>query len=378
MRNHAFLRAPAAALLAAAAAFTAASCSLVLGIGDPSLDPAGGSGGTGGSGTVTSSATTTSTVSSATSSGTGGAGGSEVTYPCTPTDPVCKQVKSDCLAVYDNAGKTSFALRLGQLDFIKPTAFKGPIEKAAFISSVTMNLPKCNLKGSGTFSWIVQLDTVAHTFQLGTSKPPVDPHDGYSFVNETITQNGQMYQIAPVSGAATVAADGSLMADTLDTILLPAYLNSQGTDALLIPLHKIRILADQTRLSPDRNCIGRYNAAGLKPSDGCTANLDEYIDAFIAGGRIDGYISLEEADKIIISSFGLNRSLCVLISGSAGIFGDGGSPNKCKRDQGKIKFNGDWCTNVGTPTFAHGPATGSCYDAALFDVRFAASGVELK
>lgn len=377
MRNHASLRAPAAALLAAAAALTAASCSLVLGIGEPSLDPAGGSGGTGGSGAVTSSATT-STVSSATSSGTGGSGGSEVTYPCSPTNPVCNQVKSDCLAVYDNKDKTSFALRVGQLNFIKPEAFKGTIEKAAFTTSVTMNLSKCNLKGSGTFSWLVQLDTAAHTFKLGTSKPPSDPHDGYSFVNETFTQNGQTYQIAPVGGAATVAADGSMLADTLETLLLPAYLNSQATDAILIPLHKVRIWDMATKISSDHNCIGRYNAAGLKPSDGCLPNIDEYIDAFIPGGRIDGFILLEEADKIIISSFGLNRSLCVLLSGSSGFFGDGGSPAKCKRDQGKIRFNGDWCTNLGTPTFEHGPATVECHDAAAFDVQFAASAVELK
>ena len=373
MRNQASLNAPAAALLAAAAALTAASCALVLGIGEPSLDPAGGSGsgGTGGSGAVTSSATT-STVSSATSSGTGGSGGSEVTYPCTPTNPVCKQVKSDCLAVYDNAGKTSFALRLGQLEFFKPGAFNGTIEKAAFSTSVTMNLPKCNLKGAGTFSWIVQFDTTAHTFQLGTSKPPADPHDGYSFVNETITQNGQTYQIAPVSGAATVAADGSILADTLETVILPAYLNSQATEVLLIPLHKVHMLDDQTKISSDHNCIGRYNAANLKPSQGCLPSIDDNINAFIAGGRINGFISLEEADKIIISSFGLNRSLCVLLSGSAGLYGDGGSPAKCKRVGTEIKFNGDWCssTNKG--------AEGLCYDAVSVDAGFAASAIELK
>lgn len=376
MRNHASLRAPAAALLAAAAALTAASCSLVLGIGEPSLDPTG-AGGAGGSATVTTAAVTTAGSTTA-SSGTGGSGGGEVTYPCSPTNPVCNQVKSDCLAVYDNKDKTSFGLRVGQLNFIKPEAFKGTIEKAAFTTSVTMNLPKCNLKGSGTFSWLVQLDTAAHTFKLGTSKPPSDPHDGYSFVNESFTQDGQTYQIAPVSGAATVAADGSVLADTLETLLLPAYLNSQATDALLIPLHKVRIWDTETKISSDHNCIGRYNAAGLKPSDGCLPNINEYIDAFIPGGRIDGYILLEEADKIIITSFGLNRSLCVLLSGSAGAFGDGGSPAKCKRDAGKIRFGGDWCTNIGPPTFAQGPATASCYDAVVFDVQFAASAVEIK
>ncbi|MEO5731804.1 MAG: hypothetical protein ABI134_08645 [Byssovorax sp.] len=369
MRNHASLRAPAAALLVAAAALTAASCSLVLGIGEPSLDPAGGSGGAGGSGTVTSSATP---VSSATSSGTGGSGGSEVTYPCTPTDPVCKQVKSDCLAVYDNKDKTSFALRIGQLDFYSPSAFNGNVEKAAFATSITMNLPKCNLKGSGTFSWLFHLDTAAHTFRIGTSKPVSDPHNGYSFVDEIITQNGQMYPIAPLGGTATVAADGAIVADTIESIILPAYLTSQATDALLIPLHKVHIVEAKTKISSDQNCIGRYNVANLKPSQGCLPSPDDNIDAFIIGGRFTGFISLEEADKVIITSFGLNRSLCVLLSGSSGLFGDGASPAKCKRVGTEIKFNGDWCssTNQG--------AAGLCYDAVSLDVGFAASAVELK
>lgn len=373
MRHHASLRPPATALLVAAAALSAASCSLVLGIGDPSLDPTG-SGGAGGSTTVTSAVTSTtgdpSTVTSSVSSGTGG---SEVTYPCSPTNPVCTQVKSDCLAVYDNKDKPSFALRLGQLDFFKPVAFTGNIEKAAFLSSVTMNLPKCNLKGSGTFSWIVQLNPAAGTFQIGAAKPPADPHNGYSFVDETITQGGKQFHIAPVSGKATVAADGSIQADTLESILLPVYVNAAATDLLLIPIHKVHILETDTKISADHNCIGRYNAAGLKEGDGCLPNVDENIDAFINGGKIDGYISLEEADSIIISSFGLNRSLCVLLSNSAGVFGDGGSPAKCKRDgAGKIKFNGDLCIATGAG------ADATCYDGVSFYAAFAASGVELK
>ena len=374
MRHHASLRAPVTGLLVAAAALTAASCSLVLGIGDPSLDPTG-SGGAGGGAAVTTSvsssvASTTSATSTASASSTGTG---EVTYPCSPTNPVCNQVKSDCLAVYDNKGKSSFALRVGQLDFYKPVAFTGNIEKAAFLSSVTMNLPKCNLKGSGTFSWIVKLDPAASTFEIGAAKPPADPHNGYSFVDETITQGGKMFHIAPVSGKATVSADGAIQADTLDSILLPVYINSAATDLLLIPVHKVHILETDTKVSADHNCIGRYNAAGLKEGDGCLPNVDENIDAFINGGKIEGYIALEEADSIIITSFGLNRSLCVLLSNSAGVFGDGGSPAKCKRDgAGKIKFNGDLCIATGMG------ADATCYDAVSFYAGFAASAVELK
>jgi hypothetical protein len=347
----------------------AASCSLVLGIGDPTLDPAGGTGGKGGSGAATTSASQTSAASSTAASGTGGEG--PVTYPCTPTDPSCSVVKSDCLAVYDNTGKSSFALRVGQLDFYQPVAFTGTLEQAAFLASISMNLPKCNLKGSGTFSWIVNVDKAAGTFQVGAAKPPADPHDGYSYVNETITLSGKSFPIAPVSGPMTLDADGSIHPATLENILLPAYLDAQATNLILVPLHKVRVL--ETKISADQNCVGSYNASGLKKSNGCLPDVNQGIESFAIGGKIDGYIDLEEADNIIITSFGLNRSLCVLLSNSAGTYGDGGNPAKCKRDgMGKIKFNGDWCaaTNL--------PADATCYSAVAFFAGFAGSGVELK
>ena len=347
---------------------TAASCSLVLGIGDPTLDPAGGTGGKGGSGPgpVTSSQSSVAATASA-----AGTGGGEPTYPCTPTDPSCSIVKSDCLAVHDNAGKSSFAIRVAQLDFYQPVAFTGTLEQAAFLASVSMNLPKCNLKGSGTFSWIVNVDKTAGTFQVGAAKPPKDPHDGYSYVNENITLSGKTFPIAPASGPMTLDADGSIHPAMIENILLPAYLDAAATNLILVPLHKVRIL--ETKISADQNCVGSYNAAGLKKSNGCLPDVNAGISSFTIGGKIDGYIDLEEADNIIITSFGLNRSLCVLLSNSAGTYGDGGNPAKCKRDGGgQIKFNGDWCaaTNL--------PADATCYSAVAFFAGFAGSGVELK
>ncbi|MEP7121460.1 MAG: hypothetical protein ABJE95_11140 [Byssovorax sp.] len=344
-----------------------ASCSLVLGIGDPTLDPAGSSGSTGGSG----SGTTASQSSGATSTSAAGTGGGEPTYPCTPTDPSCSVVKSDCLAVYDNTAKPAFAIRVAQLDFYQPVAFTGTLEQAAFLASIAMNLPKCNLKGSGTFSWIVNIDKTTGKYLIGAAKPPKDPHDGYSYVNETITLSGQSFPIAPVGGAVTLDADGTIHPDPIENILLPAYLDAQATNLILVPLHKVRVL--ETKVSADQNCVGSYNAAGLKTVNGCLPDVNKGISSFVIGGKIDGFIDLEEADNIIITSFGLNRSLCVLLSNSAGTYGDGGNPAKCKRDGvGKIKFNGDWCgaTNL--------PADATCYSAVAFFAGFAGSGVELK
>lgn len=363
------IQAPFRALAVIGTLTFAASCSLVLGIGDPSLDPAGGTGGKGGS--TTAETVTSSQTSGQTSSSASGAGGGPTIYPCTPTDPSCSVVKSDCLAVHDNAGKPSFALRVGQIDFYQPVAFTGILEKAAFLASITMNLQKCNLKGSGTFSWIVNVDKTTGLFQFGAAKPPLDPLDGYSYVNETINIGGQMFTIAPSSAKMTLDPDGSIHPDMIETILLPAYLDATGTSLILVPLHKVRVL--ETTVSQDQNCVGTHNTAGLKKSNGCLPDVNQGISAFNIGGKIDGFIDLEEADKIIVTPFGLNRSLCVLLSNSAGVYGDGGNPAHCKRDgMGQIKFNGDWCSGTNKP------ADAMCYTAVAFLAGFAASGVDLK
>lgn len=366
MRIHPSLRALASTGFLGGAALAAASCSLVLGIGDPSLDPAGGTGGKGGSGGGSVKASQSS-ADAATTTGGGGA----TTYPCTPTDPSCSQVTSDCLSVFDNASRTTFALRIGQLNFYQPTAFNGDLQKAAFLASVTMNLPKCNLKGSGAFSWIVSVDKAAGTFQFGAAKPPAFPLDGYSFVNETIPLSGQMFPVAPVSGTMTLDADGTFQPDTLESVVVPAYLDAQATSLILVPLHKVRLF--ETKISADQNCIGSHNVAGLSPSDGCLPNISKNISSFVSGGKLEAFISLEEADEIMITSFGLNRSLCVLLSNDPMKFGNGGSPIKCKRDgMGKVQFNGDWCGSTNLP------ADAICYDAVSMFAGFAASGVELK
>ncbi len=356
-------------LLLASLGATTAACNLVLGIGDPALDTTTSTTGAGGSATTATTGDTTTSASATTSTtGVGGSGGA--LPPCALTKPVCTAVKSDCVALVDNSTLDEFALRIAQISFFKPDAFTGVLEKSAFLTSVTMNLKDCNLKGSGTFSWLVALDLPKGEFTLGASKPPADPHDGYSFVNETVMQNGAPYQITPTKGTISLAPDGTINPQVIDSILLPAYLDAAATQLLLVPLHKARLY--DTKLSPDHNCVGSYNAFGLKPENGCLPNVPQNIYSFVDGGRFDGYILLEEADQIIIEPFGLNRSLCVLLSNNASVFGDGASPAKCKRDQnGKIKFGGDWCsaTNAG--------ADASCYDAAQFDVGFAASGVKL-
>lgn len=341
-------------------ALSVSGCAEILGIGDPKPDPGAAQGG--GSAVSVGPGTTGST--------SGGPAGSGGAAPCALTDPQCLQVPSECVALVDNKASTDFALRMAQVQFFKPDAFTGSFEMGLILNSLVMNLPACNLTGSGTFSWIVELNTTTGQYTVGTSKPVQNPKDGYSYVNETISLSGQNFTIKPVNGSFSVDPDGTLNADVLDFIFLPVYLDSQGNSVLLIPVHQLRMY--ETKISADNNCVGKYNEWGLSPSNDCDPDYAQNSFPFVNGGKAEGYILLEEADDVVITAYSLNRSLCVLLSPSAGVYGDGGNPQHCERDaNGVIKLPGDWCS------LTNGPADPSCHDAMKVKADFAASSVKL-
>ncbi len=344
-------------------ALSSSGCAEILGIGDPKPDTGEGGASSAGPGT-TGPGTTTGSTSGGPGTGSGGAA------PCALTDPQCLQIDSDCVALIDNRNSTDFALRMAQVQFFKPDVFTGTFEMGLILNSLVMNLPACNLTGSGTFSWIVELDKGTGKYTVGVSKPVQNPNNGYAFVNETISLSGQNFTIQPVTGNFTLGADGTLNADVLNFIYLPVYLDAQGNSVLLIPVHQLHMY--ETKLSADNNCVGKYNEWGLLPTNDCDPDYAQNSFPFVSGGKVEGYILLEEADDVIITAYSLNRSLCVLLSPSAGIYGDGGNPNRCERDgNGNIKLPGDWCSTT------NAPADPSCHDAMKVKADIAASAVKL-
>jgi hypothetical protein len=348
-----------------------------VGGGCSSVDTAtGGAGGEGSSSTATS----TSASSSSSSSGSGGStssattsGGSSTTGGNTATcypGAQCPQVaQSECISLVDNTDAAQFTLRMADLKLTAPLALNQGLAKTIVQSGVTMNLASCDLYGVGTFSWLLQFDTVTGLLKTGGAKPAADPTQGYSFVDETITQNGTPFKIAPITAPAALN-NGAFAVAMGQSAIIPIYLDLKANSVILLPLHDVKFSGV---VSANRSCIGKYNSAGLDPVSSCIA--DDTAPAFIgqdgkanSDGALEGYITLEEADKIIISQVG--QSLCVLLSGDVGQFGDGGSPViRCKRDAAsKIIFQGDWC-NVTNDA--------SCKDSLRLGGAFSASGVKV-
>jgi hypothetical protein len=301
--------------------------------------------------------------------GAGGAGGN----PSTADGDVCpstcpEAASSTCLELVDNSGASQFTLRMADLLIKAPPSLKKGLVQGVLRNGVTMNFPSCYLDGGGTFSWLLRFDTVSGKLTTGGARPVDDPTKGYSFVDETLVQGGKSFKIAPFSASAPIQG-GAFAITAGHDLILPVYLDILATKAVLLPLRDVKLTGT---LSPHNNCVGKLNPKFLEQSMSCWP--DTMSPAFLGAdgtidsdGAIDAYLLLEDADAVDVEAVG--QSLCVILSGDAGTYGDGASPiARCKRDAGmKILFQGDWC---GASNDA------SCTDAVRFAAGFSASAVK--
>jgi len=298
--------------------------------------------------------------------GTGGTGGG-TSATCELTS-ACVTADSTCVAIVDNKDLKQFGLRMSQILISKPTTL-GPSKFVGktVASGVTWKRPDCYLTGDaegGNFSWLLHFDLDTNTVCTGGAKPPAKPEDGYSFVNEMLTQAGQTFDIKPIKFASDLSQGTfSVAVAEAQDIIVPIY-TAEG-DPILLPLRKARII--EAKLSTSHNCVGSFNGSGLDPFNNCGPNAAEGQFSFNNDGKIEGYITLEDADKIVVDL--ANATLCALLTEN----GDGGKPlEKCKRDANlNIDFKGDWCDAT------NAAATDSCFDAVQLAADFAASAVTI-
>jgi hypothetical protein len=311
----------------------------------------------------------TMTLGAGCDDGDGGGGGEmdmavppDLAIPCAPKAS-CIAADKSCIGLVDNAGQMKYGLRMSQLTITSPTALTKGIISQTVASSVTPQVPSCNLMGAATFNWLLQFDLAAGTLKTGFAKPVSDPAKGYDFVDETLNLGGSSFHIQPVTVMSKPDASGNFSAPaSTEPLFIPVYLDVAATQVLLLPVHDARF--PMGTVSSNNNCIGKFNAAGLSPDNSCLA--DDMNPTFITGGSLDGFITLEEADTVTISALG--QSMCVLLSGDSATYGDGAKPTAhCKRTNNVINFQGDMCSMAGQ----------TCKDSVHLSGKFAASSIKI-
>jgi hypothetical protein len=286
------------------------------------------------------------------------AAGSGIAAACTSAcclGAQCDSVDRECVGLVDNAGHARFGLRMAELGVDKPAALSTGIVATIVGGAVALAAPACNLSGSGTFSWLLEIDLEAMTLRTGGAKPVADPLAGYTFVDEVLSGK----QVSPILLDLAPLAEDAFATVAGADLVMPIFLDAAATQYVLLPIRDVRVSA---AVSPSHNCIGHYNAEGLDPIHACLP--DDTHKAFVTGGALSGLITLEDADTIVISS--LNETMCVLFANNMGVAGPNGY-KVCERDANdKIAFSGDACT-----------AGVGCGDAVTFSADFAASSVAI-
>jgi hypothetical protein len=286
--------------------------------------------------------------------GGGSSGGPDAAPPgpdaapdrCAPAAS-CTAVGTSCLNLFENQGSASFAVRMSELDLTAPIALTKGVIAATLTSAIWPKLSACNVAGAATFNWLLQFNTGTSSLTFGSAQPVADATTGYTIDT-------------PVSTGVTIDSYQKFTSTAADATIT-MYLDAAATQQIALPLRR---LVFSGTLSGDHDCVGRYNSAGLDPASACVG--DATHPTFLPDATVNGVIGLEDADAVIIGP--LSQSLCVLLSGDATTYGDGGHPAKCKRaGTGMITFQGDACTVLGGP----------CTDAVTFSGAFAASAVKV-
>ncbi|HEY2775080.1 MAG TPA: hypothetical protein VGK20_13625 [Candidatus Binatia bacterium] len=273
------------------------------------------------------------------------------------TIPMACPFGVQCPTQNDNSVLSTFGLRVSHLALTLPTVLAtGPVGNT-ISNGVTPDQPTCNLNGSATFNWLMQVDTSGGNLTVGGAKPVLDPTMGYSFVNETV----QSHSVAPVTGTLGLGMNQTFSSQ-VGSVTIPVYLDAMGAGVLLLPMRGLQVTG---QISPDQDCIGGYDVSSLDPAAGCQP--DPMHPGWIDGGTVLAAINLEDADAIVVAP--LSESLCVLLSGDAATYGDGASPTHCKRSGGSIVFTGDYCSTTMMP--------GGCADSMEFYGSYASAGVKI-
>jgi hypothetical protein len=259
----------------------------------------------------------------------------------------------------DNSHKKTLDFRLRKLNVTAPPRLALGFTQTAVIDQGINLKNLCGEGGDGSFNWLLRFDTMGGKFTTGGAPSSPDPFTlGYCFARETV---GGL-TIAPVTVNVTLQA-GTWSTDPIATLNVPIFDPNNGGLPIVLPLTNARLQG--VTISPDGNCIGSYNPAGVSsPTPGTNTCIDQapsLCQRWHTAGSIGGYITLEAAEQVFIRQE--SETLCALLTQGVG------GATSCKDASGQLTAMGDYCSTTQSP--------GGCADSFWLAATFAASAVTI-
>jgi hypothetical protein len=284
---------------------------------------------------------------------------------CDNSDRTCRQgacaidegrcgSASTCLPTGDNRGKDVLDFRLRRLNIAAPPALASDFVQSTIVNlNIDLAEKRCGELGKGLFSWLLRYDRKAGTIVTGGAPPPREPFgEGFCFAS---FETAEGTRVEPVT--MRVEASGETWR-TIEPrpVNIPIFLSEDIASSILLPIRDARI--EGVRITDDGNCIGRFNRLAL--DEGCYDDR-ALCSKWTTAGSIGGYITLEEADHVLIRDLA-NKSLCAFLAGEP--------TSTCARDgAGRVAYRGDYCSTD--------KRAGSCADAVWLAATFAGAAANI-
>ena len=246
------------------------------------------------------------------SDGNGGSGGSTGGDSCKPLAAECYVGGPDgpgneCLAKRDNTGQSKIQLRVSQLETKSPNALTQPFMQDQIVTKkITLNQDTCFQFGDAQYNWLFEIDEAAGTAVTGGGIPQalIGPAENGTCFANFMDPSGIPVESTTASSFTQTGNDVEAM---FERFAIPIYIDNSENNYALLPINKLKI---NMTLSDDRNCVGRYAPERLSVDNTCKAGEGEF--SWDNGASFEGYITVEEADSVQITSLGF--TLCVLLS----------------------------------------------------------------
>lgn len=271
---------------------------------------------------------------------------------------------NECMAKADFSAGDVTRLRMASHQVKSPSELAAPFMQDTVITKKSALFePECNLNGFGQFNFLLEVDTAQKQLTLGGGVPQklVGPSlDGTCWAE--LTDPVSSLKVERKTASYTEAADGTLKAE-LDFFVMPIFTEDLVDKYALVPLHEVTLSA---KLSADKNCVGRYASEKLSTDSSCEPPEGEF--AWEPAGRYEGYITVAEADSVMVYSLG--KTLCVVLTGDPTKWE--GTDHDCKSSEAFKSGGlpkGDWCAATNS--------AGGCEDSWKLVIDFAAQAIEI-
>ncbi len=277
----------------------------------------------------------------------------EGTGACSIDEAKCGS-KSTCLPIGDNKGKDVLDFRIRRLNIATPAALASDfIQNSVVTLNIDLAERICGEQGKGLFTWILRVDKKNNTIITGGAPPSTDSlNKGFCFARFDLGAN----KVQPISGKIQFDSAGNTFKSLEPAkVNIPIFLDADGNNVILLPITDVRV--ENVTISDEGNCIGHFRESALDNS--CFEDKSA-CPRWTTSGSLGGYITLEEADGVLIRDLN-NKSLCSFLAAETEL--------KCARENGKIKYQGDYCSVTKAP--------GGCADSMWLAATFAASAAKI-